>query len=432
LLIILLLVLANGILAGAEIAVVAARKTRIQQLAREGSGAARAVKRLHEDPERFFATVQIGITVIAATAGAFGGATFARDLEPILRRVSVLAPYAEELSLVVVVSVVSFLSLIFGELVPKSLALRSSERYALLIGRPLLALSSVARPFVWLLTACSNAVLRLFGDRTTFSETRLAPEELQQLMGEAADKGDVDPTAGKIASRALDFAKLTAEQIMVPRARIVAIPLHATSEEVRRILIEQGRTRMPIYEDTIDNIIGYATLRDLAARLMRQSTTVLEDAMRPAFRVPEPMRAVDLLDEMQRRRTELAIVIDEYGATSGIVTFEDLAEELVGDIFSEHDSKGEESIRPEPDGTTLVRGDVPVRDVNRALGLDLPQSEHWSSIAGLCLDLAGRIPVEGDTLTTPDGTTLEITGASLRQIRTVRIRPPDRPPSDDD
>src|SRR6266508_1505932 len=203
--IIVALVLLNGVFAGAEIAIISLRATRLSQLVDEGRASARAVKRLRDEPERFLATVQVGITVVGATAAAFGGAALAQRLAPHLASVPLVARYAEALALALVVAIVSFLTLVLGELVPKSLALRASERYALLVARPLLALSELARPIVWFLTAVSNVVLRPFGDRTTFSEARLSVEEIEQLVDEAGKAGALDAPTAEITSRALAF-----------------------------------------------------------------------------------------------------------------------------------------------------------------------------------------------------------------------------------
>ncbi len=422
-LIIFLLVLANGLLAGAEIAVVSLRKTRLQELVQQGSGAARAVQFLRAQPERFLATVQIGITVVSATAGAFGGSTFSRDLEPLFARIGPLAPYASQVALAVVVALISYLSLVLGELVPKSLALRSAERYALLIARPLVGLSTVARPLVWFLTASSNGVLRLFGDRTNFIEGRLSTEELQQMVAEAAKAGTVHPQAGEIASRALDFSELTAADVMVPRNRVISISKAASQDELRRILLEEGHTRMPVFERTPDHVVGYISVKDVLALAWEQRLIVLPDLIRPPFFVPEMKPAVDLLQEMRKRRLPFAIVVDEQGGLAGIITIEDLIEELVGEIFSEHVRLGPELITREPGGTALVQGGVAVRDVNRELQLELPEEGDWTTLAGLCLALASRIPVAGDRLRTEDGTTLEIVDASVRRVRSVRIHP---------
>lgn len=232
LLIIVALVLVNGLFAGAEIAIVAVRRSRLADLVREGDRAARAVQRLKDDPERFFATVQVGITVICATAAAFGGATLAGHMEPHLRGLPVIGPYAAEAALALVIALVSFLSLVLGELVPKSLALRASEPYSLRTAPFLLALSRLAWPLVWILTAASNAVLRLFGDRTTFAEARLSADELREIVGDAAKEGAVDPRVGEIAGRAIEFADLDVADVMVPRARVVAVARDATAEEV--------------------------------------------------------------------------------------------------------------------------------------------------------------------------------------------------------
>ena len=186
------------------------------------------------------ATVQIGITVVGATAGAFGGASFAKHLAPLLAGVPWLQAYAEQVALAIVVGVISFLSLVLGELVPKSLALRSAEGYALIIARPMVWLSRAARPLVWFLTASSNVVLRIFGDRTNFTETRHSPEELQQIVDEAASAGTVHRTAGDIAARAMDFPDLTARHVMVPRARVVGLMRDASREELRRVVLEEG------------------------------------------------------------------------------------------------------------------------------------------------------------------------------------------------
>lgn len=425
-LVILALVLLNGIFAGAEIAVVSLRKTRLQELVEAKSGAARAVKRLREQPERFLATVQVGITLVGSTASAFGGASFAEEIAPIVARIPSLAPWADQIALVAVILLVSYLSLVLGELVPKSLALRSAERYALAVGRPIRWLAQLFRPLVWFLTASSNLVLRLFGDRTSFTEARLSPAEIQQLLEEATRTGSIDPDTGSIASRAIDFGDLTAGAVMVPRNRVVAIDRSAPLEEVRRLLLEEGHSRMPVYEGTIDNVVGYISIKDVIALAWERELIVLEDLIRPAYFVPETMSAVDLLREMQARRIAIAICVEESGGMAGIVTIEDLLEELVGELFSERDEPVPEPIRLEPDGSAVVQAIAPIREVNRALHLDLPEGDGWTTVAGLTIHLAGRIPEKGARVETKDGTVLEVLEATARRVRLVRVVPPRR------
>lgn len=247
-LIVLSLILVNGLFSGAEIAVISMRKTRLRELVEQGGRPAQAVQYLREHPERFLATVQVGITVVGATAAAFGGDIFAEPLASLLGRVSWLAPHARGLGLTIVVVTVSYLSLVLGELVPKSLALRHAEAYALLAGKPLRWLSFGARPVVWLLTASSNAVLRLFGDRTSFTEARLSPDEIQEMVDEAARVGTLDPRTSEIASRALEFRDLSVAEVMVPRVDIAALPKGATGDELRQVLARKLYSRLPVYE----------------------------------------------------------------------------------------------------------------------------------------------------------------------------------------
>lgn len=422
--IILLLVLFNGVLAGSEIAVVSLRKTRLKELAASGSSAARAVLKLRDDPETFLATVQIGITIVGTTAGAFGGAAFAKDLEPLLLRVPGLSRFAPEIALVLVVSVVTYLSVVLGELIPKSLALRYAERYALLIGRPLLWLSRAARPLVWLLTASSNVVLRPFKDRTNFLEARISPDEIQQLVDEASKSGALDPRAGEIASRALDFASLTAQDVMVPRNEVVAVDRRATPDQLRQALLEEGHTRFPVYDGTIDAVCGYLSMKEVLALGWERELLIVEDLLRPAYFVPATKRAIDVLNEMRDRRVPFAVVVDERGGTAGIITLDDLLEELVGEILTERAKRAEPPIVREPGGSAQIHAALPVRVVNRTLGFALSEEGGWTTVAGLVLALLGKIPVAGDCLITANGYRLEIIEASPRGIRKVRILPP--------
>jgi putative hemolysin len=414
------LVLANAFFAGAEIAVIAIRKTRLQQLVDEGRGGARAVRALREAPEQFLATVQIGVTVVSATAAAFGGATIAARLAPAVARVPALEPYSEQVAIAAVVALVSFLSLVLGELVPKSLALRAAEPIALAVGRLLLAISWLARPLVWVLTRASNLVLAPFGDRTTFTEARLSAEELAQMVEEATRTGALDAGAGEIASRAIDFARLSAADVMVPRGRIVALRRDAPEEELRRVILEEGHARVPVYERTLDEIVGYLVSREALALVWEKGLVVMEDLLRPVHFVPETARAVQVLRDLQMRRTHLAIVVDEHGGVAGLVTLEDLVEELVGEILGEAEEAAPWVVR-ELSGSAVARGDAPIREVNRELSIELPEGEGYSTVAGLCIALAGGIPAAGARLVAADGTVLEVLEASPRQVRRVRL-----------
>jgi putative hemolysin len=425
LLIVVGLLMANGLFAGAEIAVLSVRKTKLRERIRKKDHRATAVRTLRENPERFLATVQIGMTVLGTTAAAVGGARMESGFEPMFESLGFGPRSAVTLAFASVIALVVFLELVIGELIPKSLALRFSERYSLFVARPLLALSQLMRPIVWLLTAVSNLFLRFFGDRTTFSESRLSKDELQQLVEEAAQTGSIDPRASEIASRALGFGEVTVAEVMVPRTRVVALRKGAPADEVQRVILEEGHSRMPVYDGSIDNIIGYVVARDVLALAWQKGLVVLDDILRPSHKVTESMRALDLLREMQRRRTQMAVVTDDQGGLSGLVTTEDLIEELVGDIMSEDDVPDHYFTR-EPSGTILVQGWAAVRKVNRDLHLELPVGKDRTTIAGLCMSLAQAIPQAGEKLAIEDGTVLEVIEASPRRVRRVRIHPPPR------
>jgi putative hemolysin len=418
LLIVLAFLMGNGLFAGSEIAILSVRKTRLREFLRRRDKRAIAIKKLRDEPERFLATVQVCITTFGTAASVYGGAS----LEPMLADAFRSVGLGHKASLVVVVIMIVFLELVIGELVPKSLALRYSDRYSFLTARPLIAISQVFRPVVWLLTLVSNLVLRFFGDKTTFTETRLSRDELQQLVEEAAKTGSVDPRASEIASRALGFGEVTVAEVMVPRTRVVAIRLGAPPDEVQRMILEEGHSRMPVYDGSIDNIVGYVVARDVLALAWEKGLLVLQDILRPPHKVPEATRALDLLREMQRRRTQMAVVVDDNGGLSGLVTTEDLIEELVGDIMSEDDVP-EQFFTREPTGTILVQGWASVRKINRDLHLDLPVGKDRTTVAGLCMSLAQAIPQAGERLTTDNGTILEVIEASPRRVRRVRIHP---------
>ncbi len=418
---IVVLILLNGIFSGAEIAILTIRNTRLQQLVDNGSRRARTVYDLRNQPERFLATVQIGITVVGAAAAALGGATTAESLRAVLQTAGLPPGAAGVTALVIVVATISYLSIVLGELVPKSLALRHAERYALFIGPLVWTVAWLVGPAVRALTASSNVVLRPFGDSTTFTESRLSPEELQELVEQAGKTGALDEETSEIASRALDFGVLTAGEVMLPRNRIDALPRNATFEEVKQILLEAGHARMPVYDGSLDNIVGYVSAKDVLALAWEGKLVVLEDLIRPPLFVPESTRATQILESMRERRTAIAFVVDEHGGLSGLLTLRDLIEEVLGVLSTDEDQVAEEFVRIEGEGRAVVRGHTPIRELNRALGTDLPEDEDYSTVAGYCLALAGGIPQRGTKLTAPDGTCLEILDASPHLVRQVRV-----------
>jgi putative hemolysin len=252
-------------------------------------------------------------------------------------------------------------------------------------------------------------------------------EEIEQLVHEAGKVGALDAPTAEIASRALAFRDLTAGDAMVPRSRIVALPRDASPDDLKRLLLEEGRSRMPVYEGELDDIVGYVMAKDLATMAWERQLIVLDDLIRPVHFVPSSAKAVHVLREMQRRRTQIAVVVDEHGGVAGLLTLEDLVEELVGEITGELDEP-EALLQKEPGGSALVRGDAPIREVNRALDLELPEGEGYTTVAGLCIALAGAVPERGSRLHAQDGTEIEVVDASPRLVRLARLRPPSAGP----
>lgn len=428
LLVVLVLMLLNGVFAGAEIAVLSVRKTRIAELMQEGHRGAKAVYWLRHEPERFLATVQIAITVVGTAAAAFGGERIAHSLRARMASVPGIGSWAPSVALVLVVVGISCTEIVVGELVPKSIALRYAERYSLAMGPFLRGMATVVRPAVWLLTKISNAVLRLFGDSTSFSEARLSPEEIQELVEEAARTGSLDAKSGEIASRALDFRELRAGEVMVPRGQFVMVSKGADLAAVRAAIGPRRYARLPVYDGQPENIIGYVSLKDLLA--LDPEHFSLAGHTRPARFVPESAKAADLLKLLQTERAAMVFVVDEGGSVRGLVTVEDLVEELVGEILSEQDP-APVALVPDADGSVLVPGSVPLREVMRALSIDLPEGDGYSTMAGLCIHYAERIPVQGETFALPEGWTLRVEDASPRRVRAARLIPPPAKPADE-
>jgi putative hemolysin len=352
-------------------------------------------------------------------AAVVGGATVTDALAPALVRFPGVGPYAEKVALDLVVVLVSFLSLVLAELVPKSLALRAAEPYALFVAPPVAWIARLLHPFVVTLTWTSNVILRVFGDRTTFVETRVSPEEIQQMVEDAATAGSVDPDVGEIASRALDLSKLDAYTVMVPRADIAMIPKQILPSDIARLAREKGHARMPVYDGSRDNIVGLVNLREVLADAVLEETLDLGPLLHPVVYVPDTLSAPLLLRRMQEEQTHLVLVVNEQGTLVGLVTIEDLVEELVGDILNENDPPPSKVIE-EGEGVWRVAGNAPLHEIARQVGHELVAGES-ATLAGLVMELAGAVPQPG-TVLQDNGLRFEILEATPRRVRWVRLR----------
>lgn len=418
--VIVLLTVFNGVFTGAEIAMLSVRKTRLRELADEGHPSARAALRLRKTPEALLATVQIGITVIGATTAVFGGARLEEPLTALLARLG-LGSAAGWLAMVIVIGMVSYLSLVLGELVPKSLALRSPERFALWVARPLAGLAAIGRPLVWVLTASSNVILRPFHDRTTFTESRLSPDELQQLVEESAESGALHDSAGEIASRAIDLSRLRVNALMIPRERIVSLEVGASQEEVLRVLRGRPHARYPVHEGSVEKVCGYVLARDVYDGIV-SGRLALRELVRPIPFFPTTTPAIDVLRALQASKRQLCLLVDERGGIEGLVTIEDIAEDLFGEILEEHETHRPLAWLEEERESHVALGDAPVHEVSRLIGEDLIDSATATTMAGLLAEKAGRVPEVGERMMVGPRVEAEVLEATERQVGRMRLQ----------
>jgi putative hemolysin len=399
-LIVLLLVTANGFFSGAEIAIISANRGRLREWAEGGDERARLALQLAENPNRFLPTVQVGITLVGTFAAAFGGATLARAIENRLTASAspFLAGHSTELALGTVVLAITFISVVVGELVPKRLALSNPTGVAWYVAPLLDRLSRLAYPVVWVLGLATDAVAFFFRVQHA-PAPGISMQEIRHLIEMGTAEGVVDPVEQKLAFEALQLGDRTVRQIMKPRIDIDALDVQTPEEVVLGAISMAGFSRLPVYENDLDHIIGFVHLKDALRQHYLGWKLELRKLVRPALIVPETMHLDKLLVRFQEERNQLAIVVDEFGSTRGMVTLEDVLEELVGELLTEHHDRVEQLIVARDESSWLVDGAVSIADLLKRLGRlrllpDAPK--NVSSVAGLMLAQLGRIPSVGE------------------------------------
>jgi putative hemolysin len=404
--IILALITANGFFAGAEIAILSAGRGRLRELAEGGDARAGLALGLAENPNRFLPTVQLGISLIGTLAAALGGVTIERALEMRLARSTwpFLVAYRGEIALGIVVISIALVSVVVGELVPKRLALANPAAMARFVAGPLDLLSRLARPLVWFLGMLTDATTRLLGvDKT--APQGISMHEIRQLIELGTAEGVVDPVEQKLAFEALQLGDRTVRQIMKPRIDIDALDVETPQEVVLGAISMAGFSRLPVYEGNLDRIIGFVHLKDVLRQHYLGWKLDLRTLVRPALIVPQTMHLDQLLVRFQEQHNQLAIVVDEFGSTRGMVTLEDLLEELVGELLTEHHDRVEQLIVERGDSSWLVDGAVSISDLlKRVDRLRLLPSapRQVSSVAGLVLAKLGRAPAIGQRIAWQD------------------------------
>ena len=430
-LVIAVLILINGLFVAAEFALIRVRRTRIEQLMDEGNRGARRVNRLVSQPGRFLAVIQIGVTFVGFLAAAFAGASLVEDLEGLLQTVSLIAPQAGVIALLIITGLVSLFTIVFGELVPKAVALAHAERLALIFAAPIDLLGRLLNPLVWLLTTLTAAITRLFGI-TDQQQERVTPEELMILVERGSEQGVIEAEEQQMIGAVLELGQQRVHEVMVPRIDIKALPTSATLQEIIDTIVAEGHSRIPMYEESIDNVVGILYAKDLLPYLASGEKPAIRGLLRTPLFVPESISVDDLLHSLQRRKVHIAIVLDEYGGTAGLVTIEDLIEEIVGEIQDEYDVE-EPMIEQISDSEARVDGRASVDDLAEHFGIEFDgeDKEQYDTVGGLVYHEIGGVPAVGDTVEV-NGLTLTVESTDGRRVgKVLVVRRLEHAPTDD-
>ena len=416
------LVVLNAFFVAAEFALVSVRPTRIAELVANGNRAARWVARGLENPDRFIAATQLGITLASLGLGWIGEPALSGLLEPLVKRfpVEIASTVSQTLSAVVAFGTITFLHVVVGELMPKSIALQSPQRTSLLVGRPLAWTTAVFKPLIWALNGTGNALLKLLGIRSAEgSELVHSVAELKMIVSDSAEGGVVADSEEEMLHAVFDFRETLVRHIMSPRTEVISVTAEAGLEEILKTAASTGFSQLPVYQDNLDHVIGIVHLKDLLDAILNDGSSTARELMRETLFVPEAARIDTLLKIFRARHQHMAIVLDEYGGTAGIATLEDLLEEIFGEVSDPFDRDVE--IQPLPDGSSLVNGLTTIADVNEHFELKL-SDPHYDTIAGYILGRLGRLAKMGDTVVA-DGARLRVVAMDGRRVSRVWVFP---------
>ncbi|MCK4403720.1 MAG: HlyC/CorC family transporter [candidate division Zixibacteria bacterium] len=422
-LIILLLILANGFFASSEIALISARRSRIKQLSEKGHKKAQLVNKLQNKPDVFLATVQVGITLVGTLASVMGGAKLVDHLKPWIEKIPspVIQNSSESIAIGMVVVIITYFLLVLGELVPKYLALAHPEKVAFRTVGPVHALSNLAFIVVKLLSNSSRFLVSLFVKEVPKESGFVTDEELKFIVHEGKTKGIFDQTEEELIRSALEFTDTTVRNAMTPRTEIIALDKGTGQQQVIRAMTEEGFSRIPVYKDNLDNIVGIIYAKDIINLLQNRELIILEDILRRPYFVPDSMKISELLKNFQKKQLHMAIVLDEFGGTAGLITLEDIIEEIVGEIRDEYDQE-EEEIYLLSDNLAIVNASLFIGEFNQKFGTDLP--EEYNTVGGYLTGSLGRIPLLDEEIKIGNLTFVifDKVGPRLKKIKVIRER----------
>lgn len=392
-LLIIIFIIINGFFAAAEISVVATRRIRIRQLIEEGNKNALILKKFKEDPDRFLATIQIGITFAGVFAAAIGGAAAVKIIKPAIQEIpfTPVAASAEAISLGIVTLVITYFLLIFGELIPKSIALTNPEHIGLKTAKFVDIFSKIAFIFVKSLTFSTNFLLKPFGKKTHAGRV-ITEEEVKMLIREGAEQGVFEPAEQALIHSVFEFTDMSVKEVMMPSTQMVTIGLNMPVEDIKNVISEEQFSRYPVIGKDLNDIRGILYVKDFLNALGKDAVDIRK-LIKPPYFIPEMMNISKLLKEMQRKRVHMALVIDEYGGVSGLVTMEDLLEEIVGEIRDEYDT--ESPVIQISEGVYLIDASISIRDLKEDYKIGIPESTEYETLSGFLLTTLQKIPKVG-------------------------------------
>jgi len=395
---IILLVLANGFFSLSEFSIIASRKSRLKRYSQEGSKSAARAYKIHSRPESFLATVQVGITVVGTLAGVFSGMTIVNHIAPLIEKIpiDVISRSARPLSFLIVVAVIAYATVVIGELIPKYFALTNPEKIASAVSGPIALFIRLAFLPVKILTHSARGIMRIMGVKKSAGRASITEDEINILITEGREKGVFDETEEELIQSVFDFTDTVARQAMTPRTEIIGIDHRDTPDNILKTINSHGFSRYPVYDESLDNIAGIIYTKDIIKILQCNEIIVLNDIIRKPFFVPDSMKLNSLLKTMQKKRVHVAIVLDEFGGTAGMITLEDILEEIVGDIYDEFDTEQKEFVM-KSDKMAFASGSFRIDELNDEFGTRFPE-EDPETLAGFLFEKLGHPPAKGEEL----------------------------------
>ncbi len=428
--IVFVLVAINAYFVATEFALVAVRRTRIEQRLRGGDKRAKFVSDALDHPDDFISAAQLGITVSSIAIGYIAEDSIHALIVPYLHAINFNVPYIDAsvtghvVSTLITLIIVTYLHVVLGEQVPKMIAIQKAEFVSLWTTRPTQIVGKVFRPFIKIMSGSAAGIMRIFGlEPTGVHSVAHSPEEIRMLIEQSHQEGEIEAEQEQMIHGVFEFPEILAREIMTPRPDIIALDIATSMDEVVRLLIEEGHSRIPVYEENLDNIVGILLVKDLLPYMAgtRGEGFVLRELLREPYFVPDTKRIGELLAELRARNVHLAIVLDEFGGTEGIVTLEDLLEEIVGEIYDEYDI-AEPDFTTTPEGDVLIDGGASIDEVNERFGMDL-SSEDFDTIGGYIFGTLGRVPRIGDQVHVDGSGDLRVEATEERRVTVVRLIP---------